>query len=429
MENKHSSDHAGDKFYRAFQDAMSTKDFHEFNEMIAGSVKSAVNEVKPQVKSVLNDVGASVQSAVDDAGFSFQQAFRDVKEQFGGNGFIRNRRADAKKTVFSGSRERSVSPRVRFRVKQVGAVSGVISITIGGIGVFVTGVAGLFWLIAALAAGTFWLGTAIPILCILIFFVYLVGLGIWSQKRLRRVKRYVELCDGKPYINIADLATQYGKSIRFVRNDIVKILSSGFFPEGHLDQAKTCLMLTDSSYREYLQLEKERLILEEQRKASEVPPADEDCPVSNGMPEDIREMLEQGNRYIHRIHLANDRLPGAVVSYKLDRLEKLLLQIFDRIRNRNLEASKMEQFMDYYLPTTLKLVDAYEEFDRVDAASGELLAAKSEIEQALDTIIEAFNQVLTNLYRDAVFDATTDAQVLQSMLVRGGLTGGNDMKQ
>jgi 5-bromo-4-chloroindolyl phosphate hydrolysis protein len=290
-------------------------------------------------------------------------------------------------------------------------------------------VTGLAFLVATVAGGTFFLGTAIPIICVFIFFLYLVGLGTWARKRLHRVRRYVELCNGKPYINIEDLAKQYGKSIRFVRNDIVKMLGSGFFPEGHLDRSKSCLMLTDSTYREYLQLEKEREVQEEQREAKVVTATYEDSKDSSQIAEDIREMLEQGNMYINRIHLANDRLPGEVVSDKLAKLEKLLLRIFDRIRERNLEAAKMRKFMDYYLPTTLKLVDAYEEFDRVDVSNKELLAAKSEIENTLDTIIEAFNEVLTNLYRDAVFDATTDAQVLQSMLAREGLTGANDMKK
>jgi hypothetical protein len=425
MDNRHRNDHAGDKFYTAFQDAMNTKDFRKFGELVSGTIQSAVDEMKPQVKSVLHGVGSSVHSAVDDAGSSFQQTIREMKHQFGGGSFIHNPRSSKASTKQNASKE--LTPRTRIRLKRVGSVSGVLSVVFGSIGAIVTGLSGLFWLFLALAEGTFLLVTAIPILCIFIFFVYLIGLGVWSQKRLNRMKRYVELCNGKPYINIADLASQFGKSIRFVRNDVSKMLGSGFFPEGHFDQAKTCLMLTDSTYREYLQLEKERLALAEQGVSQVTVSTDEkEAPP---IAEDIKEMLEQGNIYITRIHMANDRLPGEVVSDKLSRLEKLLLQIFDRIRERNLEAAKMERFMDYYLPTTLKLVDAYEEFDRVEVSVEELLAAKSEIEKTLDTIIEAFNEVLTNLYRDAVFDATTDAQVLASMLSRGGLTGTGDMKQ
>ena len=90
--------------------------------------------------------------------------------------------------------------------------------------------------------------------------------------------------------------------------------------------------------------------------------------------------------------------------------------------------------MDYYLPTTLKLVEAYEEFDGISVPGEEVVQAKAEIEKTLDTINEAFAELLNNLFQDAVFDATTDAQVLKSMLAREGLTkemelsGGEEMR-
>ena len=82
---------------------------------------------------------------------------------------------------------------------------------------------------------------------------------------------------------------------------------------------------------------------------------------------------------------------------------------------------RMHKLMNYYLPTTLKLVEAYEEFDRVSAPGDEITAAKAEIENTLDTINHAFTELLNNLFQDSVFDATTDAQVLKTMLAREGL--------
>ena len=77
--------------------------------------------------------------------------------------------------------------------------------------------------------------------------------------------------------------------------------------------------------------------------------------------------------------------------------------------------------MNYYLPTTLKLVESYEEFDRVSSPGPDIVKAKAEIENTLDTINAAFRELLNTLFQNAVFDATTDAQVLKSMLAREGL--------
>ena len=125
-------------------------------------------------------------------------------------------------------------------------------------------------------------------------------------------------------------------------------------------------------------------------------------------------------RFIH------DQIPGEAISTKLTSLERLLREIFNSVREHPEQMHRMHKLMDYYLPTTLKLVEAYEEFDRVSAPGDDIIAAKAEIENTLDTINQAFRELLNNLFQDAVFDATTDAQVLKTMLAREGLT--NHMK-
>ena len=80
------------------------------------------------------------------------------------------------------------------------------------------------------------------------------------------------------------------------------------------------------------------------------------------------------------------------------------------------------ELMDYYLPTTLKLVEQYAEFDEVSSPGEEILEAKKEIGKTLDMINQAFVTLLNNLFQDAAFDASADAQVLQAMLAKEGLT-------
>lgn len=83
---------------------------------------------------------------------------------------------------------------------------------------------------------------------------------------------------------------------------------------------------------------------------------------------------------------------------------------------------RMHKLMDYYLPTMLKLVEQYAEFDEISSPGEDILDAKKEIEKTLDMINQAFVTLLNNLFRDAAFDASADAQVLQTMLAKEGLT-------
>ncbi|MFR5071020.1 MAG: 5-bromo-4-chloroindolyl phosphate hydrolysis family protein [Bianqueaceae bacterium] len=78
--------------------------------------------------------------------------------------------------------------------------------------------------------------------------------------------------------------------------------------------------------------------------------------------------------------------------------------------------------MSYYLPTTLKLVKAYLEFDSQPIAGETISSAKEEIQNTLDTINLAFVKLLDSLFEDAAFDISTDITVLQTMLAQEGLT-------
>jgi 5-bromo-4-chloroindolyl phosphate hydrolysis protein len=91
--------------------------------------------------------------------------------------------------------------------------------------------------------------------------------------------------------------------------------------------------------------------------------------------------------------------------------------------------SRIHELMDYYLPTAVKLVDAYREYDHVSEPGKEILEAKSDIENTLDTINSALGKLLNKLFKDSVLDVTTDAQVLKTVLTQKGLTNGlEDMK-
>lgn len=83
--------------------------------------------------------------------------------------------------------------------------------------------------------------------------------------------------------------------------------------------------------------------------------------------------------------------------------------------------SKMHELMDYYLPTVIKIVGAYSEYDDVSEPGPDIVKAKQDIENTLDTINDALCKLLNNLFKDSVWDVTTDAQVLKTVLAQRGL--------
>ena len=90
---------------------------------------------------------------------------------------------------------------------------------------------------------------------------------------------------------------------------------------------------------------------------------------------------------------------------------------------------EIRKFMNYYLPTTLKLVNAYRDFYEQPVMSQNIAGARQNIENALDTINTAFENLLDSLYQDDAMDVSTDISVLKSMLAQEGLTGKDFQKK
>ena len=78
--------------------------------------------------------------------------------------------------------------------------------------------------------------------------------------------------------------------------------------------------------------------------------------------------------------------------------------------------------MEYYLPTTIKLLDAYEQLDSQPVQGENIISSKREIEKTIDTLNTAFEKLLDDLFQDTAWDVSSDISVLQMMLAREGLT-------
>lgn len=306
--------------------------------------------------------------------------------------------------------------------KEVGSVSGVLYQVFGGIGF------GLSCTTAFLRLPGAFLGNSTPIgwiinIVFMAAFLKMIRVGSGNMNRLKRARRYLQLCRGRMYGQVEQLAMDTGNSVRYVVKDLRKMLSLGMFPEGHLDSQKTCFMLNDAVHQQYLEAENNRILRENSQKEEKTADTDTDSPVADNTREsELNTMIAEGMECIRKLRVLNDNIPGEVISEKLYCLENLLKDIFDNVREHPEQMHRMHTMMDYYLPTTLKLVEAYEDFDKVSVPGDDIIAAKAEIERTLDIINQAFKELLNNLFQDAVFDATTDAQVLQTMLAREGLT-------
>ena len=242
--------------------------------------------------------------------------------------------------------------------------------------------------------------------------IILSATGNHYRKRYRRAQKYVEILNGRGFCEIKELAEKSNQSETETRKDLRKMIQKQVFREAYMDKQETCLMINRIAYDYYLQAEeslRQREMEEAKRKEQE-----------EKMSPEILEMIRTGDEYIRTIREANDDIPGEVISEKLDRLEQVVRRIFESVKKHPEQKKEMDKFMDYYMPTTLKLVNAYREFDALEVKGENITNAMQEIENTLDTISRAFEKLLDDLFQDAAFDVSTDISVLQMMLAREG---------
>lgn len=264
----------------------------------------------------------------------------------------------------------------------------------------------------------------------------MAGAGTSILKRIGRFEKYMSFLQDREYCDIKELAEKTGKTAKYVAKDLRKMIESGWFRQGHLDGQKTCLMVTDQAYDQYLQLEeqmreKERdEIYREQQKEKEARIQKEKQDqvkretekAREGLTPEVREIIEQGDAYIRKIHACNDAIPGEEISAKISRMEMIVDRIFDRVEQNPETVGDIRKLMEYYLPTTVKLLEAYEEMDRQPVGGENIQTAKAEIEATLDTLNLAFEKLLDSLFQDTAWDVSSDISVLHTMLAQEGLT-------
>ena len=154
-------------------------------------------------------------------------------------------------------------------------------------------------------------------------------------------------------------------------------------------------------------------------------PAGQKQPQSTGNAE-LDQVLREGQQSVAEIQALNDAIPDYKVSAQIKQLEVLTDKIFGYIRQHPENLGQIRQFLDYYLPTTIKLLKQYVELQDQGMRMGNIDDGMKKIEAMLDRIIVAFQKQLDSLFESNVVDITADIQVMDNMMASQGLTDKKD---
>ncbi len=384
------------------EDAVNSQDFRQLNKAITNTVNEAVSSIQQGLRSAGEAVNkASFLSYADNK----EQKKWEQKPPKSQPGSLKAPGQTTNPELF----------KKNTSVKAGGLVLAVCGYTFS-IG---TGVAVATLFLVGMLLGNFHIGMKIA-LSILI--PLLVGSGIMAWKgssllsALKRYHGYIGQLHGRTYCNIKELADRSGKSFHFVLKDVRKMIANGWFCQGHLDHENSCLIVSNSTYQEYQEIQMQRMAQKELEQKQRQGGIQRD-----GEGSKVQEVVTKGQEYISKMQACSQAIPEQEIVYKIAHMELLVKKILERVKEDPDSLEDIQKLMEYYLPTTVKLLEAYQQLGRQPVQGENIKNSKAEIEKALDTLNVAFEKLLDSLFEDVAWDVSSDISVLHTMLAQEGL--------
>lgn len=143
-------------------------------------------------------------------------------------------------------------------------------------------------------------------------------------------------------------------------------------------------------------------------------------PKSTGNPA-IDKLMEDGDLAISEMRRLNDNIEDPTISRQIDEMEEVALKIFDHVIAHPEKLPQIKKFLNYYLPTTLKLLNAYDRMGAQGVSGENIDSTMEKVGAMMDTIVLAFRRQLDELFGAEAMDIATDITVLENMMIREGL--------
>ena len=273
---------------------------------------------------------------------------------------------------------------------------------------------------------------------IALYLAYKRGRNALTRRKYQLYRRYANAIGARGMVSIRELATKTGMAATDVINDLQAMIDQGFIGgEAYIDRAQMMLYMdTNVVQTEFVNptinihvntesKTESRPVVEVDNRAQQTnvntaKPAQPEAP--KPAPRKTGTENADFEAKLREIRQLNDEIADDAVSQRIDRIGELTASIFRVVREKPEHAEEVRKFMNYYLPTTLKLLKSYALMEKQSYQGENIQASRKKIEEVLDTLIHAFEQQQDRLFRTEALDVETDISVLETMLRSDGLT-------
>ena len=217
--------------------------------------------------------------------------------------------------------------------------------------------------------------------------------GMFRGRRARRFRRFLSLIGEEDVIPVRALADAVPTSYAAAMRTLQDMIDQEILPAGaYLDRVGGRLVLSGEGIHSA--------------------PAEEKAP-----PESEREEDD----WLRQIREVNDAIAHEALSRKIDRIGEITQNILAYQREHPDKAPELRKFLRYYLPTTLKILNAYAELEKQGVEGENISATKQRIESMMDMVVEGFEKQLDQLFAGDMMDIAADITVMERMMKNDGL--------
>lgn len=158
---------------------------------------------------------------------------------------------------------------------------------------------------------------------------------------------------------------------------------------------------------------------EPEKPAAQEDPAEEPSPYS---PE-VQAIIKEGRVALKEMGRLYASIPNPEIRSRINELMSVSDKIVRDAIDDPADVPQIRKFLDYYLPTTIRLLNAYDRMNAQEYAGENITGSMDRIEEMLDTTIVAYKKQLDALFANQAADIQMDIDTMNAMLAREGLGG------
>ena len=227
--------------------------------------------------------------------------------------------------------------------------------------------------------------------------------GIMMKRSMQRQAAYLAIIGPNEAMEISTIAKKAGVSEKQAGKDLQKMIDKGMFGESAYINKELGYIFMSSRADEELTAAR-KAAMEKTREATKLEAAKQNASAYDQILAQIRDV--------------NERIPDEAMTEKITELEQITRDIFRAVEQEPEKRGKIDRFMSYFLPTTLKLLESYANMEKNSVGGKNINQSMQSIEVAMDTIVEGFRHQLDELYRTDAVSIETEVDVLTKMINR-----------